>query len=67
QSNRSKEYAVHETLTEQRPRLKYLFISGNTSRLIADQGLAVDKHCYILKPDSSSALAQKIRECLAQV
>jgi two-component system, cell cycle sensor histidine kinase and response regulator CckA len=53
-----------ELLRKTSPRLKVLFLSGYTSDLIADKGIAVDGIDIIMKPAKPLELARKVRELL---
>ena len=48
-----------------RPDLRYLFMSGYTAHLLAEQGVQDGSARFIQKPFNRSALATKVREVLA--
>ncbi|MGD9611767.1 MAG: PAS domain S-box protein [Kiritimatiellia bacterium] len=52
---------LHET----RPDLRYLFMSGYTAHLLAEQGVQDGSAHFIQKPFNRNALATKVREVLA--
>ncbi len=51
-------------LHQQHPRLHYLYMSGYTANLIAEQGVREDSVNFIPKPFTRKALAQKVREAI---
>jgi two-component system, cell cycle sensor histidine kinase and response regulator CckA len=53
-----------ELLRKTSPRLKVLFLSGYTSDIIEDKGIAVDGIDIIMKPARPLELARKVRELL---
>jgi signal transduction histidine kinase len=53
-----------ERLTEQRPTLKRLFMSGYPAELIAYRGVMGQNVHFLAKPFTRDALAQKVREVL---
>ena len=54
---------VRQLLTRQ-PKLAYLYMSGYTANLIAEQGVREDSVNFIQKPFSRTGLAQKVRAVL---
>jgi PAS domain S-box-containing protein len=56
--------ALAEMLTETRPRMRVLYVSGYTSNVIADRGILDQDVAYLAKPFTSEALAAKVRETL---
>ena len=53
-------FDLEQTLKRSRPLLKSLFISGYTSDVIAHHGILDDEICFLQKPFSREALAQKV-------
>jgi two-component system, cell cycle sensor histidine kinase and response regulator CckA len=51
-------------LLQDRPRLKYLYMSGYTANLLALEGVSDDGPAFLAKPFSRHALAHKVREVL---
>ena len=54
---------VRQLLARQ-PKLAYLYMSGYTANLIAEQGVREDSVNFIQKPFSRIGLAQKVRAVL---
>jgi PAS domain S-box-containing protein len=55
---------LSERLSELRPKLNKLFMSGYTANVIAHRGVLDEGICFIQKPFSSKELAAKVREAL---
>ena len=54
---------VRQLLTRQ-PKLAYLYMSGYTANLIAEQGVKEEGTYFLAKPFSRQAIARKVRQAL---
>ncbi len=53
-------------LLEKHPRLKYLFMSGYTANLLAEQGVKENNADFIQKPFSRKMLAEKVKSAIGR-
>lgn len=53
-----------DKLTEERPELKVLYMSGYTASVIANRGVLIEGTNFLAKPFTRTVLAQKTREVL---
>jgi DNA-binding NtrC family response regulator len=53
-------------ISDIKPRLRCLFVSGYTADLIAHHGMLNEDVCFLQKPFSIRGLASKVRESLEQ-